>query len=129
MEPGLAQRAGGGLGNLPVHRGFAAREGHRALRGDPMSVRRVLGLALVAALALSCGRKAAVPTAPPDVPHPSRIEAVFPPARSAGVFYETAVWVEFTAALDPATISDRTVFFKVDTRRLPATLGWDPAKR
>lgn len=94
-----------------------------------MRVRRVAGLALVAALTLACERRVAAPTAPPVVPHPSRIAAVFPPARGAGVFYETAIWVEFTAAVDTATISDRTVFFKADTRRLPATLSWDPAKR
>jgi hypothetical protein len=87
-------------------------------------------LVLVAAFTLSCGRSAiAPPTAPPVVPLPPRVEAVFPPARSAGVLYDTAIWVQFAVAVDTASISDRTVFFKADTQRLPATLSWDPATR
>lgn len=94
-------------------------------------MRARLGLLLVvAALALSCGRRTiAPPTAPPVVPPPPRVEAVFPPARSMGVLYDTAIWVQFAVAVDTATISDRTVFLKADTRRLPATLSWDPATR
>lgn len=94
-----------------------------------MRVRRATGLVIVAVLTLSCDRRAAPPTAPPVVPQPSRIEAVFPPARSAGVLYDTDIWVQFASAVDTATISDRTVFFKADTQRLPATLSWDPATR
>lgn len=95
-----------------------------------MRARLAVLLVIVAALALSCGRRTiAPPTAPPVVPLPSRIEAVFPPARSFGVLYDTAIWVQFAVAVDTATVSDRTVFFKADTQRLPATLSWDPATR
>ncbi len=94
-----------------------------------MSGRRIL-LTACALLALSCGRRTvAPPTAPPPTPPPARIEEVSPPARATGVFYETPIWVRFDRPLDPATISDRTVFFKADTRRLPATLAWEPATR
>jgi Big-like domain-containing protein len=94
-----------------------------------LSVRRAGLLVLVAALTLSCGRRASGPPTAPPVPPPSRIEAVFPPARSMSVLYDVPIWVQFAAAVDTATISDRTVFFKTDTRRLPATLFWDPATR
>lgn len=94
-----------------------------------MRARRIVGLALAAALALSCGRNVAAPVVPPVVPQPSRIDAVFPLARSFGVLYDTAIWVQFATPLDTATVSDRTVFFKADTQRLPATLSWDPATR
>ncbi len=95
-----------------------------------MRARFAVSLLIVAALALSCGRRTiAPPTAPPVVPPLSRVEAVFPPARSFGVLYDTAIWVQFAEALDTATVSDRTVFFKADTQRLPATLSWDPSTR
>lgn len=88
-------------------------------------------LVLAALVGLACGRRAAVPTSPPPGggPPPSFIEAINPPARSSGVFYETEVWVRFAAALDTTTVNDRTVFLKADTRRLPITILWDAATR
>jgi hypothetical protein len=91
---------------------------------------RLALLAVVVALTFSCGRRsAAPPTAPPVVPPPPRVEAMSPPARSAGVLYDTAIWVQFDTAVDTSSVSERTVFFKADTRRLPATLTWEPATR
>jgi len=92
---------------------------------------RVGMLALVVALALACERRrVAPPTAPPGGgPPPVRVEAVFPPARSAGVSYDTPVWVQFLVALDTTTVNERTVFLKADTRRLSTTLTWEPATR
>lgn len=92
--------------------------------------RGTVSLMVVAALALSCGRRTlAPPTAPPVVPPPARVEVVHPPARSVGVLYDTPIWVQFAVAVDTTTISDRTVFLKADTFRLPATLSWDPVTR
>jgi hypothetical protein len=90
------------------------------------------GAALLAACSgLACGHRPAAPTAPPGGggPPPSFIEAVHPPARSSGVFYETEVWVQFASALDTTTVNDRTVFFKADTRRLPITITCDAVTR
>ena len=93
-----------------------------------------LGLltALGVLLVLACGRRTVTaPPAepPPPEPLPTRIEAVYPPARSTGVFYETEVWLRFSVALDPATVNDRFVYFLQDTRRLATTLTWDSATR
>lgn len=89
-------------------------------------------LALAAALALACGRRAGGPiTGPGPIlpPPPERVEAEYPPPRSAGVLYDTPIWVQFTVPVDTATINERTVFFKADTQRLAATRTWDPATR
>ena len=92
---------------------------------------RTVWVALIAALVLSCGRRTVAPPVvlPPVVPPSARVEAVAPPARGFGVLYDSPIWVQFTAPLDSTTISERTVFFKADTRRLPAALRWDPATR
>lgn len=89
------------------------------------------GLALIALFALSCGESSKTPIAGPPVvpPLPERVEAVFPAARSQGVFYDTPIWVQFSMAVDTATINERTVFLKADTERLAAAIAWDPATR
>ena len=88
-------------------------------------------LLAIAAFTLSCGKHTTAPIVPPIVPPvgSDRVEAVFPAARSTGVLYDSPIWVQFTVPVDTATISDRTVFFKADTQRLPATRTWDPATR
>jgi len=87
---------------------------------------------LVAAFALSCSERSSAPiVAPPVVPpsFPDRVEAVSPPARGTGTLYDSPIWVQFSVPVDTTTISDRTVFFKADTRRLPATWTWDRLTR
>lgn len=94
-----------------------------------MTPRAVL-LVVIGLLALSCGRRTlAPPIDPPTGPPPEQVEAVSPPARGVGILDDTPIWVQFVTALDTATADDRTVFFKVDTRRLPATLRWEAATR
>jgi hypothetical protein len=69
------------------------------------------------------------PGPPPPGPLPSRIEVVYPPARSTGVLYDTGVWVRFTTPLDTTSLGTRTVALMADTRRLPIALAWEPATR
>ncbi len=85
----------------------------------------VLGAALVAG---ACGRKTTAPV-PPGAQLGPEVEAVFPAARSTRVVATTDIWVRFRAALDPATVNDRTVFFKIDTRRIPAAISYDSTTR
>ena len=103
----------------------------------PSSVTRAvlpLVAALLLALAAGCGGESKPPLAPPleetppnDLPPP--IETVHPAARSTGVFYDTDIWVRFSEPLDPASANERTVFFKLDTVRYPATIAYDAASR
>jgi hypothetical protein len=80
------------------------------------------------ALAAGCAKEEPTAPAPPPVLGPP-IETVFPAARSAGVFYDTDIWVRFLEPLDPATINERTVFLKLDTVRNPVALSYDVATR
>jgi len=87
-----------------------------------------VGAALTIALAGGCAKEQ--PTAPASAPDlPAAVEAVFPAARSAGVIYDTDIWVRFAEPLDPATINERTVFLKLDTVRIPVALSYDVATR
>ena len=106
-----------GRATAGVDRGFARR------------VHRAAALALAALLGLACERKAPAPPTAPPVVLPPLVEAVYPPARSTGIYFLTPVWVQFAVALDTTTASDRSVFIKADTRRLPITLSWDQATR
>ena len=92
---------------------------------------RLAGVALAAALVLACERKvtAPPPTPPPGGPPPAVVQAVFPPARSTWVIYDTEVWVQFAIPLDTTSISERTVFFKDETRRIASTLTWEAGTR
>jgi len=88
--------------------------------------------ALALVLLLACDKKSSAPivvppTAPPATP--DQVASEFPVPRSFGVPYDTPIWVEFKVPVDTSTISDRTVFFKADTQRLPATRTYDPATR
>jgi hypothetical protein len=92
-----------------------------------------LGAALLLALIAGCGQDDKPVLAPRDDSTPGNlsplIEAVFPESRSAGVLYDTDIWVRFTEPLDPASVNERTVFFKLDTVRLPVSLTYDGATR
>jgi len=93
-------------------------------------MRRAAGLVAVAVLAAAaggCGNQAVAP--PPIVLPPPIVEEMFPAPRSIQIFYGTAIWVRFAEPLDPATIDERTVFLKIDTRRIPADVDWDAAGR
>ena len=90
--------------------------------------RRSTRCAAIALLLLSgCGKKAA-PTAP-VIPLGPEVARVNPPARSAHILYNTPIWAEFKTALDPASVNTQNIFLKVDTRRLPISVSWDPARK
>ena len=84
-----------------------------------------LAIAVVALPFAGCAKKGA-PLAP-AAPLPPEIESVFPADRSTGVDYETPIWVRFREPLDPATVNPRTVFLKVDTRRIPIEVRYESA--
>jgi hypothetical protein len=93
-----------------------------------------LAAALLLALAAGCGTDEKPVTAPPDETAPQgnlppEIVAVFPAARSTGVFYDTEIWMRFAEPLDPGSVNEGTVFFKLDTVRIPVTLSYDGATR
>jgi hypothetical protein len=93
-----------------------------------------LAVVLLLALVPGCGSDEKPATAPfdPGAPQgdlPPEIETVFPAARSTGVFYDTEIWMRFAEPLDPATVNESTVFFKLDTVRIPVTLTYDGATR
>jgi hypothetical protein len=86
--------------------------------------------ALVALLGLGagCGKEHPAPTQP-EVRLGPAVEEVFPTARSIRVPVDVVAWVRFRTPLDPATLVTTNVFLKLDTQRLPITLGYDPATR
>ena len=97
-----------------------------------MSGRVVVGAALLVLLAAGCSKRGEVLAPPPagtPPSHLSEVDEVFPLARSTGVPYDTDIWVRFREPLDPATVNERTVFFKHDTVRLPVTLVYDGPTR
>ncbi|HEY2955496.1 MAG TPA: Ig-like domain-containing protein [Candidatus Eisenbacteria bacterium] len=87
-----------------------------------------LGAALMLAMVAGCGQGEKPALAPP-ARLSAQIEAVYPAARSTGVTYDTDIWVRFTEPLDPATVNERTVFFKLDTVRIPSALAYDAPTR
>jgi Big-like domain-containing protein len=92
----------------------------------------ILSRALLIALLAGCGQdmKPLAPVAEtPAGDLPPQVEAVFPAARSSGVLYDTAIWVRFLEPLDPASVTDHTVFFKLDTVRFPVALAYDAPSR
>lgn len=83
---------------------------------------------LLATLVGGCGHDAVAPV-PISPPPPPIVAEVFPTARSERIFYGTPIWVRFVEPLDPLTVGDHTVFFKVDTRRIPCDVSWDATGR
>src|SRR5438552_3387176 len=78
-------------------------------------------------VALGCSKHVNAPA--PRANLPPQVLAVSPPARSAHVQTDVAIWAEFDRDLDPATVDTRHVRLKVDTRRLPITVHYDAATR
>ena len=91
-------------------------------------MRRACAVLAAAWLVAGCGHDAVAPEPIPPPPPPI-VEEMFPAPRSEQIYYRTAIWVRFAEPLDPSTIDDHTVFFKVDTRRIPADIAWDAASR
>ena len=82
----------------------------------------------VLALVSACGRRHGAPVEPPPPP-PPEIEAVYPTDRARSIVYDTTIWAQFRAPLDPATVNDHTVFLKLDTRRIPCSVSYEAATR
>jgi hypothetical protein len=86
-------------------------------------------VALLLALALAGCSKQQEATTAPEVHLPPDVLAVFPPARSTGVYYQTEIWAEFAEPLDSSTVNTKTVFLKLDTQRVPVTVTYESASR
>ncbi len=99
------------------------------MRSRNWSAPRALSLMLVlGALAGGCGKKSS--TGPPlEERLPPSVVSTFPVARSTGVPFETPIWARFREPLDSATVSATTVFLKIDTRRIPATITLEDSSR
>ena len=95
---------------MPIHRTLA-----RA------AIPMVLGLSALA----GCGKESG--PAAPQAQLPPQIQSVMPPARSTRVLYDTDIWAQFDQPLDPATVGATTVFLKLDTRRLNASVVYEAA--
>ena len=87
--------------------------------------RTAWAIAVLAVILGGCGRHAtdSVAPPPPSSPPPA-IHAVSPAPRTAFVEYGTTIWAEFVDPLDPLTVNTKNVFLKIDTTRLPITVGY-----
>lgn len=91
--------------------------------------RRLRALLIVALLSCSqgCGKsKTDVPLAPPM---PADVVDVSPKPQAVGVPYDTELWAQLSLPLDPSTVNNRTVFLKLDTRRVPINVRWESVSR
>ena len=89
---------------------------------------RVALAALCTAVAgMACGKQATEPHLGAELP-PSVIE-VHPPARAARVLAVTPIWARFDRPLDRSTVNTRTVFLKIDTRRIPVIVTLTDSNR
>src|SRR5947208_13779575 len=62
-------------------------------------------------------------TGPPlAVPTPPEIVAVYPMPRASRVPYDIQPTIRFQDSLDSTTVNTRTVFLKLDTRRIPVSI-------
>ena len=85
-------------------------------------------LLVVGTLVGGCGKKNSTGPALEDHLPPS-VVSTFPAARSTGVPFDTPIWARFREPLDSATVSATTVFLKIDTRRIPATITLEDSAR
>ena len=107
----------------------AAHAAESGSRPNSRRLARLMGAVLVLGLlACGCGKKTATAPAPQEQLPPSVIET-FPAARSTRVPFETAIWARFREPLDSTTVSNTTVFLKVDTRRIPMTVSLEDSAR
>ncbi len=87
-------------------------------------------LAAVALLAGCSGRHIPNPVTPGGGGLPPHVLAEFPAHLAVGVAYDTSpLWAAFDIDLDPATVSDHTVFLKRDDVREACTVQWEAATR
>jgi hypothetical protein len=86
-------------------------------------------VAAALAVAAGCASRKSGPTAPPAANLPPEVVATQPAARSTAVPYDTEVWADFAAPLDPASVGPTTVLLKNDTRRIPARVVYEPEAR
>ena len=91
-----------------------------ALLAAPVVALAVLG---------ACSKSSPPPVVAPAPPTPPIVSAMNPAPRSVFVAYDTDIWVEFSQGLDPATVTTKNVYLKIDTVRQPITVVWDAATR
>jgi hypothetical protein len=93
-----------------------------------MRLARPLFVLSLAAAFAGCSRHVTEPPPPGSGASP-RLVASHPAARSEGNFYTTEIWAEFDRPLDPRTVSERSVFLKLDGQRLECVVTYDPTTR
>lgn len=93
-----------------------------------MRLARPLFVLSLAAAFAGCSRHVTEPT-PPGSGAAPRLVASHPAARSEGNFYTTVIWAEFDRPLDPRTVSDRSVFLKLDGQRQACVVTYDSTTR
>ncbi len=93
-------------------------------------MRRRAACVLLALLALApaCAKKTVAPTPAPPAAPPGLV-ASEPAAFAAHVLDDTPLWGQFDRPLDPSSVDTTTVFLKIDTRRQPITVEYEPFTR
>ncbi len=86
-----------------------------------------LALAAFALFAAGCSEK--VTPVAPHVNLPPEAVTMFPAPRATGVFYDTSIWAQFDRELDAASVDTFSVYLKLDTRRQPVTVTYQPIVR
>lgn len=93
----------------------------------PARTRLALAAVAVAGLALAgCGGDTAPLPVAPAAPPPGIVE-LHPAPRSTRQPYDVVAWARFEAPLDSSSVSAKTVFLMLDTRRVPVSVRWDAA--
>lgn len=77
-------------------------------------------------VAVSCGPRRVI--APPPGIVPFTIVRMAPANHSLNAAINTPIWAEFSEPIDPATVSERTVFLKHDDTRMPVFLSVNPTR-
>lgn len=90
-------------------------------------ITRIALLILAGLMVAGCSKESPPPPVAP--PLPPEVLALHPPARTIGAAYDTEVWVTFESPLDPTTVNERTVFLKLDTRRITSVITTEDGGR
>ena len=112
------------MSRAPAPSAAVRRPAAGRVRGGPPPA---ASLALAALLLGACAKKLA-PTAPAATGVPPQIVATEPRAQ-AGAPYDTDIWAQFARPLDPATVSAKTVYLKLDNVRAPIAVTYEALTR